>query len=106
MNAKESFQKINIKKIAGELLGFFYWKISWILILFFLVLSSYFVFIWYGFVYSPRWNDYRKEEYIKNKGEGAVLDKMGFDRIISEQKKREEGYNKDIGLEDIFRIKR
>lgn len=80
-------------------------KSRWIIFLFLVVVSISCGVIWYKYVYHPDWSAERKKAYIDTKEKGIILDKNKFDRVVSEQKKREEEYErKSDDLKDVFQL--
>lgn len=108
--------KINFEKIRDNLNPrSIYWttvcflenNVKWLLFVLFLALAGYGAFLWYSFVINPRWSDVRRQEYMKTKDKGAVLNVNRLNDVIAERDARMESYQKNReGLEDIFRLKK
>lgn len=98
-------EKMNSKNFSRKVLNFFYWEISWILLLIFIMLSGYCVFVWYRYVYKPYWSEAQKTQYIKANSNGVTYDKNDFQAAIDEKSRRDSDYQKDMGNPtDIFRL--
>ena len=93
------------KNILRRVADFFYWKISWMLLILFMLLSAYCIFVWYGYVYSPGWSEDRKQEYIQSKGSDEVFNKTGLDGIFDEKKRRGADSQKTFeNVADLFKL--
>ncbi|MFA7319555.1 MAG: hypothetical protein WC022_03110 [Parcubacteria group bacterium] len=65
------------------------------------------VYLWYGTIYRPQWNENQKKAYIKDKSQGIVFNEKGFEYDTAAAKDRAEESRKDLsGLTDIFRLKK
>ena len=70
-------------------------------------LSAYCVYVWYGTIYKPEWDESQKQEYIKNKDRGTIFNKAKFEEIVSETEGRKVEFEKNVeGLKDIFQVKK
>lgn len=100
-------EKLAVANNSKKVINFFYWNISWVLLLILLVLSGYCIFVWYQYVYRPHWSESQVETYKSSKNTSAAkFDKTGFQAVMDEKKARENDYQKtfdDAG--DIFRLK-
>lgn len=106
MNLNEIKEKASVVDNSKKIIDFFYWKMSWVLILILLMLSGYCVLVWYQYVYHPHWDAARVQEYEKTKSDGTNFDKLDFQAVVDEKKARADDYQKtfdDSG--DIFRLK-
>lgn len=105
MNLGDIRDKINAKGFSRKILDFFYWEISWILMLVFVILSGYCVFVWYKYVYNPHWSEVQKTQYIKTNSNEVTFNKNGFQAAIGQKSRRDSDYQKNISdLTDIFRL--
>lgn len=107
MNFEEIKRKISFTDNSKKIIDFFYWNISWALLLILLVLAGYCIVVWYQYVYHPHWDNAKVQEYIRSKNaEATIFDKSGFQIVIDEKKAREADYQKDFStIGDIFRLK-
>ena len=107
---KNDFSKIknslNSQLFLQQLAGFFERSFGWILFVIFLAFVLCGCFLWYSLVINSRWSDFRRQEYVKTKEKGAVLNVNRLNDVVLEKNSRAERYEEEIsGLEDIFRLK-
>jgi hypothetical protein len=106
MELEKYFKRINYKAAAKTCLDFLYWKISWLLLILFIIFSLYCVYVWYEYVYNPHWDEQRKQTYIKSKSLVVNFDKSKFSEVIQEYDNRVAEFNKNFeNINDIFRLK-
>lgn len=108
MNFEKIKRKVSITDNSKKIIDFFYWNISWVLLLILLALSGYCILVWYQYVYHPHWSQARIQEYTRSKNASAVtFDKTGFGAIMNEKKARKTDYQKtfDNTTGDIFQLK-
>jgi hypothetical protein len=99
-------EKLNPKNVVRAVSAFFENKIKGLLLVILFALTGYGGFIWYRYVYNPKWSESRQQEYLKTKDRGVIINKTQLEDIISERENRKNNYQKSMDdLEDIFRLK-
>lgn len=97
--------KLKVSDFFGKSSQFIHERSSWILFGIFLIAIGYCAFLWQQFVYSPNWDNEKKQAYISTKEKEAVFSRERFDAVISEIERRKSlGQEKIEGINDIFRI--
>jgi hypothetical protein len=94
------------KNIRRSVSSFLKKKSGWIIYILVFLLSGYSAYLWYGYVYNPRWSEERKKQYIEEAGgKEVVFKKNQFEKAIKNYTSRGEKYNAKVeDLEDIFKL--
>jgi hypothetical protein len=96
----------NWKNISKNFSGFIYGKIKWMSFIFLLIIAGYSSYLWYVFIFRAEWNETKKQEYIKSKDAGVIINKNRFLDVVNEYQRRGDEYQKKIEPgQDIFRLK-
>lgn len=72
-----------------------------------IIITIFFVYFWYSYIYNPKWDEFKKQEYIRNKEKGVIFDKTNFENVTKETDLRDQEFQTKLeNVEDIFRLKK
>ena len=73
INNKIFFQNLS-KRVVLQLVS----RIKLFVFVLFLLLAGYCFYVWYSFVYNPKWSDDKKAQYIKDHNNEVTFDTKKF----------------------------
>lgn len=96
---------LSIKASRQSIVEFFYKKLQWFAMFLILSVTLFLVFLWYGYIFNPQWNETRINEYTRTKQNKStvVFNRENFEKITQETKLRSEEFNRVLDNSgDIF----
>ncbi len=105
MNFLTVTKKINSGEFSRKITGVFSVGSMGIRIVLLVFILGYCFYLWYGYVYNPKWDEGRRKEYMNTKEQAAVLDKKRLNFVIEKIENRKKNYASDITqAPNIFRL--
>ena len=102
-NIKKEFTSGNVLRRVGSFLS---GNIKKFVFALFLLSAIYCGYIWYGYIYNPRWSPEKAAEYLKTKDKEVTFNRKKFQDIMGKANNRADEYVKPIdGVADIFKLK-
>jgi hypothetical protein len=106
VNIEKTIEKIKIRENLSQFGSFLSERNGWILFAIFFASIGYCAYLWYGFIYNPKWDETKKQAYTSTKEKEAIFSREKFDRVIADIESRKMGaQNKIENIPDIFQIK-
>ena len=110
-----NFNELKLK-IKSKLANFSFadWSLNFLLkenriflLIFSLLLLGYCVYLWYNYLYQPKWSEEKKQEYIESrKEENVIFNRNRFNKVITELANRKNNFQKSVeNIPDIFSLK-
>ncbi|MFA5961140.1 MAG: hypothetical protein WC848_00480 [Parcubacteria group bacterium] len=105
LNLKDIKKDISSGKIFLWIGGVFSRNLKKLVFLLFFFLAGYCGYLWYVYVYAPRWSEDKRAQYLSTKDKDVIFNRKKFQNIVDEAQKRAEEYVKIVDQpNDIFRI--
>lgn len=106
MDFKISFPKEKIKKTKQAVLGFWVSRNVWIFLFFWIGLAIFVFFIWFSYIFQYEWSESARQEYLREKGQGVILNEKKQSYILENMQKRQDLRQKAKAekLRDVFGI--
>jgi len=104
MNLKFNLEKDKLVKMTKKLSTLWISKNQWVFFTIWILLTVVVFWVWYSLVYQYQWSENEKNDYIKEQGQGVVLQEEKYQKILEntvEKSATLEGAD-DIKIGDIF----
>lgn len=104
MNMKLKLEKDKFIKLAKKASAFWIAQNQWIFFSIWILLTVFVSWIWYLYVYQYQWSENEKNVYIKEQGQGIVLQEGKYQKILDNTAEKLTVLEKidDTKVKDIF----
>lgn len=109
MEQEKSIEKIkkvfNVLKLRQIFSSFVLRGINLFVFLMAIVVCVFCVYIWHSYIYNFKWDEDRKQEYIKSKEKEVIFNRSRFEEAVKEFQIRQDEFEKMVEIkQDIFRL--